>query len=135
MNLAKVGGILVATILSAVLAALTGDQTIDPTEWINVLIGAVGVVVVYVVPNVEGSIGKYAKGAVAVAMAGLVFLQSGISDGMTSTEWIQLGLAMLGAVGVGVLPGPMVTGAVTASIGRRYIDGEGPLPPAPEGTL
>ena len=135
MNLAKVFGILAATVLSAILAALTGDQHVSPTEWVNVAIGAVGVLTVYVVPNVEGSIGKYAKAAVAGAAAVLALLQSLISDGISGTEWIQLALAMLGALGVGVLPGPIVTGGITASTGRRYVDGDGPLPPAPEGTV
>lgn len=106
MNLAKVGGILVATVLSAILAALTGDQSISPTEWVNVIIGAVGVLAVYVVPNVSGSAATYAKGIVAALTAVLVLAQSMISDGISGTEWIQLAMAALGALGVVALPGP-----------------------------
>lgn len=117
MNLAKVSGILVATALSAILAALTGDQTIEPTEWVNVIIGAVGVLAVYVVPNVTGSAATYAKGIVAALTAVLVLAQSMISDGISGTEWIQLAMAALGALGVVALPGPAPVAARPAAGG------------------
>ena len=123
MNLAKVGGILVATVLSAILAALTGDQTVSPTEWVNVVIGAVGVASVYVVPNVTGSSAAYAKGIVAALTAVLVLAQSLVSDGISGTEWIQLAMAALGALGVVALPGPMVTSPITRTTGRT----DGPI--------
>jgi drug/metabolite transporter (DMT)-like permease len=126
-QLAKTGGILAATVLSAILAALVGDQAINPTEWINVFIGAAGVLAVYVVPNVAGSSAAYAKGFVAALSAVLVLLQSLISDGVSGTEWVQLALAALGALGVVGLPGPMVTPRETVS--RRSTPPTPPTPP------
>lgn len=124
MNLAKAMGILLATVLSAILAALTGDQSISPTEWVNVVIGAVGVVAVYVVPNVTGSTAAYAKGIVAALSAVLVLLQSLISDGVSGTEWIQLAMAALGALGVIALPGPMSVGVdVNKQVQRPAAEG------------
>lgn len=107
MNYAKAAAALAATVLSCVLAALTGDGSIDPTEWINVIIAGVGVVSVYVVPNVASGIAQYAKLAVSALTAVLVLAQSMISDGISGTEWIQLALAALGALGVVALPGPV----------------------------
>jgi hypothetical protein len=45
---------------------------------------------------------------VAGATAGAVFLQSTISDGVTTAEWVQFLLAIAGAVGVFAVRGPVV---------------------------
>lgn len=48
---------------------------------------------------------EYAKFAVAVVAAGLVALQTALTDGhVTGQEWITIALAALGALGVLAVP-------------------------------
>lgn len=92
----------VATILSAVIAALTGDNTIGNVEWINIAIAGTGALVVFTAPNVPGA--RYTKMVVAVLMAVLTLAVNLIVDGVTVSEWLQLGMAALGALGVYAVP-------------------------------
>jgi hypothetical protein len=59
---------------------------------------------------------KYAKFVAALVAAGLVALQTALTDGtVTSAEWVTIGLAVLGAVGVLAVPnrpGPTDAGEV-----------------------
>jgi hypothetical protein len=88
----------VATLLAAFAAALFGDNTISATEWVNVAIAGVGACAVFTAPNVPGA--AYTKSIISVLMAVLTVLVSAIVGGITITEWIQIGTAALGAVGV-----------------------------------
>ena len=88
----------VAAILVALGAALSGNNHIDPVEWVNVAIAGIGAVGVWVAANVNGA--PYVKGVLAFLTAALVALQSAIVGGVTYTEWIQIALAALGAIGV-----------------------------------
>lgn len=101
----------VATVVAAIVAASV-DNVVDNTEWINVVIVGLGAVAVLGAGNLPSGVWAYAKTIVAAASAGAVFLQSAISDGISSSEWLQLGLAVLGAVGVLALPGPRVNQVV-----------------------
>lgn len=87
-----------AAALVAVGAALTGNNHIDPSEWVTVAIAAVGAASVWVAANVNGA--SYVKGAIAFLTAALVVLQTSIVDGVTTTEWVQIAIAALGAIGV-----------------------------------
>lgn len=98
MNYLKAFAAVVATGLSAIIAALTGDGTIGSTEWINVAIAAVGAASVFAAPNVPGA--NYTKAILAVLMAVLTLLVNLIVDGVTVSEWLQLVIAALAAVGV-----------------------------------
>ena len=102
MNYAKAGAQVVATILAGVAGALTGDQVIDTTEWINVAILGVGALMVFTGPNVPGA--RATKAVLAVLAAVLVLAVNLIADGIDMSEWIQLGLAALGALGVYAVP-------------------------------
>lgn len=102
MNYAKALAAVVATILSAVVAALTGDGGLDAVEWVNVAILAVGSASVFAAPNVPGA--RFTKTVLAVLTAVLTLLTSIVTDGITATEWMQLALAALGAVGVYAAP-------------------------------
>lgn len=99
---AKFGAQIVATILAAILAALTGDGVIDPVEWVNVAVLAVGAAGVFASPNVPGS--RYTKVALSVLAGVLTVLTSAIIGGIDVTEWIQIAMAALGALGVYALP-------------------------------
>jgi len=102
VNYAKAVAAVVATVLSAIAAALTGDNVIDTTEWLNVAVLAVGALGVFAAPNVPGA--QYTKSVLAVLSAVLVLAVNLIADGIDLAEWIQLGLAGLGALGVYAVP-------------------------------
>lgn len=88
----------VATIISAVIAALTGDNTISNPEWVNIAILGFGAASVFAAPNVPGA--AYTKSILAVFTASLTVLASAIIGGVTTTELLQIVTAGLGAVGV-----------------------------------
>lgn len=94
--------IVLATILSALSAALVGDNVISPQEWVNVAILAVGAAGVFAAPNVPGA--KYTKSILAVLAAALTVLASVIVGGVGTAELIQIGIAALGALGVYSVP-------------------------------
>jgi hypothetical protein len=89
---------ILATIVSAIVAGLTGDQTISPVEWINVAIAGATAASVFVAPNSPS--GRLTKGALAFIMAVLVLAVNLIADGVTLSEWLQLLVAGCAAVGV-----------------------------------
>lgn len=99
---AKAALAVVVTVLAAVVAALTGDNTISSTEWVNVAILAVGACGVFAAPNVPGA--RYTKAVLAVLTAGLTVLVSAIVGGVSPTELIQIIIAAAGAVGVYAVP-------------------------------
>lgn len=102
--------VVIAAITAIVAAA--ADDVIDAPEWINVVIVALGAVAVLGAGNLPSGVWAYTKTIVAAATAGAVFLQSAISGGVTTSEWLQLALAVTGALGVAVVPGPRVLRAV-----------------------
>lgn len=99
---AKFFAAVVATVLTAVVAALTGDNVISSTEWVNIAILGVGACAVFTGANIPGA--RYTKVVLAVLTAVLTVLVSAIIGGITPTEWIQVILAGLGAVGVYAVP-------------------------------
>ena len=94
--------IVVATILSALSAALVGDNIISPQEWVNVAILAVGAAGVFAAPNVPGA--KYTKSILAVLAAVLTVLVTVIVGGVGTAEVIQMALAGFAALGVYTVP-------------------------------
>jgi hypothetical protein len=99
---AKFIAIVIATVISGIVAALAGDSIISPTEWVNIAILGVGALGVFAAPNVPGS--AYTKSILAVLAAVLTVLASAIVGGITTTEWLQIALAGLGALGVYAIP-------------------------------
>lgn len=103
---------LLVTVLAAVLVAFEGDEFIAPNEWINIVILALGAFAVLGAGNLPGGFWEYAKFWVSALTAGCVYLASIITSGglhqITIAQWIQFGLACLGAVGVVAVPGPKV---------------------------
>lgn len=112
---AKFAAQLGATALSALSIALFGDNHISLNEGVNVALTFLGAVAVLGAGNLPVGVWKYTKSIVAAVTAALVILQSAISDGaLSQTEWIQMVLAALGAIGVFAAKGPLVK-----SIGRH----------------
>jgi 2-keto-3-deoxy-6-phosphogluconate aldolase len=89
-------------LLSALQAALLGDEVISNTEWVNVAIAGTTAASVFAAPNVPGA--RYTKAILAALGAVLVVLTSAIIGGISTSEWIQIALAAFGTVGVLSVP-------------------------------
>lgn len=106
-----------ATVLAAVVALLNGTDHPGASDWVNVLVVALGAVAVLGAGNLPEGVWRHTKTFVAAATAVAVLLQSVITDGISAAEWLQLALAALGALGVYAAKGPIVYDA--ASVGRH----------------
>lgn len=95
-------GVVVATVVSAIVAAQTGDGVVSAQEWVNVAILGVGAAGVFAAPNVPGA--KYTKTVLAVLTGALTALASYITGGVNTTEWLQILVAAFAAVGVYAAP-------------------------------
>lgn len=104
----------IVTVVSAVGAALTGDEVISGNEWVNIAIAGVTAAGVFAAPNVPGA--RYTKAILAVLGAALATLSSVILGGVTPTEWIQIVVAAAGAVGV-------YAKANTNTVGAKVVGG------------
>jgi peptidoglycan/LPS O-acetylase OafA/YrhL len=91
-----------ATIISGIVVAMTGDSIISNVEWVNIAISGVGALAVFAAPNVPGAM--YTKSILAGATAALTLLASFITDGVTTSEWLQIAVAVMGALGVYAVP-------------------------------
>lgn len=88
--------------LSAAIVALTGDNAIDAVEGINIAIAVVTAAAVFAGPNVPGA--RITKFVLAALGAVLVLAVNLIADGITVSEWLQLGVAALASLGVYAVP-------------------------------
>jgi hypothetical protein len=104
-----------ATGIAAIIAGLVDDR-LDYNDWLNVGFLALGAVGVLGAGNLPAGVWRYTKSFVAAASAVLVLWQSLASGGMTISEWLQLAVAALGALGVFAVRGPVVYDA--AALGR-----------------
>lgn len=106
-----------ATGLTALVAALADGHVSQP-EAINILLAFLGAAVVFTAPNIPGH--DYVKWVLAAltaaAMAVASFIGSGGITALTPSEWIQVVIAILGALGVGVFPN-----TPTPALGRSPI--------------
>lgn len=101
----KAIAMVVVTVAAAIVAALS-DEAIVNTEWFTVVLAGVGAVNVAIVPNLDATVGKYAKLVIAASTAVLTLGATLIDGGITGSEWLQLLIVGAGAVGVYGLPGP-----------------------------
>jgi peptidoglycan/LPS O-acetylase OafA/YrhL len=92
---AKAAAAIVAAGASAVLAALSGDQTISDLEWINILIAIAAAASVFAGPNIPGA--RATKFVLAAVMVALTAAVNFISDTTGPTNWWQLLIAAAGA--------------------------------------
>lgn len=113
MSYAKAALAVVATIASAIVAAMT-DGGVTTAEWINVAIGGVGAASVFAAPNVPGA--RYSKAILAALAAVLTFLVSAVAGGVSPAEWLQILVVALGALGVYAVPNrpPTATARTTS---------------------
>ena len=87
---------------ATVAASAVTDGTITIIEWIEIAIAGLTAGGVWLNANLPGY--QTAKTNVAAALAGLNFLTGAVTDGMTTAEWINFGLAFAGTVFVWAVP-------------------------------
>lgn len=92
--------------IASLLVAFLSDNTITLHEWI-LLGGSFAVAVnMFVVPNLDAGLAKYAKGVVTAVIALFTILLVVIPGGVTTPEWIQVCIAVAAALGIPILPAP-----------------------------
>lgn len=99
----KVWSQVLATILAGAIPFFSNNAGLTGVALVNFLLMALAAINVGVAGNLTGTVGKYAKGFIAIGTAVGTLLVSLFADGsyaLNTTEWIQLILAALGAVGV-----------------------------------
>jgi hypothetical protein len=104
---------LAVTILAGLAMAFHGDETISVEEWINVIILFLGSIGVLGAGNFPAGVWEYMKFYISAATTGFVVLTSYLTSGqeletISYSQWVQIGLAAFGAVGVVYAPGPTV---------------------------
>lgn len=103
MTAAKAWVQLAATVLAAVLPALTSGWPLSLDAWVNLVALTAGVVMVYNAANIPGW--SYAKLIASAVSAVAVVLLSALTDRAVSpAEVVQMIVAGLGALGVGAIP-------------------------------
>jgi hypothetical protein len=100
-----------------VIQQAVADNSIDSGDRILIGLAIVGAVTTYIVPNLTGGIGLFAKGITSAAFAILTGLTGWLIDGMAVSDWWALLIAAATAAGVMVFPSqkhPVATGARAA---------------------
>jgi hypothetical protein len=90
-------------VVGVLVTALT-DDVVTTSELVNVAIIGVGAVATYLVPNLPEGPGGFLKAVVAFVAAALVALQSFLTDGITTAEWLQIAVAAFAGIGVYIVP-------------------------------
>lgn len=94
---------LIAAVLGVLVTALA-DNLIDTNELVNIAIFLLTSIGVYLIPNLPAKTGNALKFWIALLGAGLQALASYMSDGVTTSEWLLIAIAVLGVLGVGIVP-------------------------------
>ncbi|MEU4016169.1 hypothetical protein AB0E56_13000 [Microbacterium sp. NPDC028030] len=94
--------------IAGVLVTALTDNIVTTSELVNVGIVGVGAVGVYVVPNSPEGVARFLKTAVAFVAAALVALSSFLTDGITTSEWLQIAVAAFAGIGVYIIPNEAV---------------------------
>lgn len=100
---AKYIAAVLGVVLAAVAAALAdGAITID--EAVNLAVVTLGAISTSIVRNLPTGIGHYAKTIVGALTAGAVLLASLTTDGITLSEWLMVGAAIITAYTTYLIP-------------------------------
>jgi 2-keto-3-deoxy-6-phosphogluconate aldolase len=95
---------LAAVVGAGLMAAVTAysDNVITVQDKLTIAISVVTAANVFAAPNVWGAM--YTKTILAALGAVLVFVTSAITDGISTSEWYQIGVVALTATGVWLVP-------------------------------
>lgn len=115
MNIGHYAKSITYVILAAVtfLVTATTDNAVSGEELVNLAVVVLGAVAVYLVPNFPDGVAKYWKTGITAATAALVAVLSFWTDGISATEWMQIGIAALAAIGVYIVPNEKPVAEVT----------------------
>lgn len=103
--------------VASLLVGFLSDNTLSVHEWI-LLGGSFAVAVqMYVVPNLDATVAKYAKGVAAVVTSAFAVLIVVLPGGVTTSEWIQVGIAAVAAIGIPLFPAPQFPAVPSKPIG------------------
>lgn len=94
----------IALAVVAVIVTALADDVITTSELINIAIIGLGAVATYLIPNLSNGAGQYLKSGVAFLAAGLVAVQSFLTGGITTAEWLQVAVAAFAGIGVYIVP-------------------------------
>lgn len=106
----------IAAVVGAILMTLSSavtDGHVDKYEWVQVAIAVTTAIGVWMVANLPSfTYGKTLIAAVLVLLNGIV---ADLTSGISASEWLNLAIAVLTALGVMVVPNrPAVTTTGTA---------------------
>lgn len=92
-----------------IFTAASTDGVVSPVEYVNIGLGILAAILVYLLPNLTTGPAKYTKSIVGFATAALTALavvvaQASDWSGVTSNDWLGVLLAGLAAVGLFILP-------------------------------
>lgn len=110
----KFAAALAGTVATVLVSSLS-DGHVSAAEWVQVAISAATAAGVWTAANVPSL--TWAKAAIAAVLAGLNLLVTYLVGGVTVVEWINIGLAVAGALGVYAIPnrGSSVAGKPAAA--------------------
>lgn len=96
---------IIAAVAITVSTALT-DSVLSSLEIVTIAIAFTTAISVYLVPNLDGNVSRYAKGIIAFAGAGLAALSTILIDSgsVSAGDILTVVIAGLGAIGVVILP-------------------------------
>jgi len=126
MNIGHYAKSITYVVLAAVTFLVTAltDNKLDGQELINLGIVLAGAIGVYLIPNFPETPAKYLKTGVTAASAALIAMLSFFSDGISTTEWLQIGIATLAAIGVYIVPNEPKVAEVTPVAPVNESDGD-----------
>lgn len=106
MNIGHYAKSIVYIALAAVTFLVTAltDDVLGVDEILNLVVIVLGAIGVYAVPNMPETFAKYAKTGIAFLTAAVIAGLSFLTDGITTTEWLQIIIAAFTAIGVYIIP-------------------------------
>ncbi len=90
-------GMILAAVLSYLAAALT-DNVLTTAELGTACITALSALLVYVVPRLPGVL--WLKPAISAALVLVNGIMAALTNGISGSEWVLIGLQVLGSLGV-----------------------------------
>lgn len=85
-----------------VIPLASGDNQIDPSEWVAIAIAACTAILTYIAPVVPGA--RWIKTAVGAVLAGLQVLATVVIGGVDGNDVVLIIAAVISALGIAAAP-------------------------------
>lgn len=92
----------VYAVATTAIPLLSGDRHIDPSEGVAIAIAACTAVLTYLVPLFPSA--RWTKTAIGAVLAGLQVAATVIVGGVDPNDWLLIGAAVVGALGIAAAP-------------------------------